>query len=83
MKLTQPFETVFRRYTSPIICTLLCLAVVVPYWQVRHFDFVNYDDNTYVTENRHVLSGPTAQNVMWAFSTGKESGCSVYRGVRE
>jgi tetratricopeptide (TPR) repeat protein len=31
--------------------------------------FVNYDDETYVTDNRHVLTGLSAENFKWAFST--------------
>ncbi len=31
--------------------------------------FVNWDDNTYVYENKHVQSGLTLEGVVWAFST--------------
>ena len=34
---------------------------------MRH-DFVNYDDNLYVTENAHVQNGLTLESVKWAFS---------------
>ena len=40
------------------------------FWQVRNFDFTNYDDNLYVYENSHVLNGLTADNIFWAFTTG-------------
>jgi Flp pilus assembly protein TadD len=48
----------------------LILSTVAVFWQVRNFDFTNYDDNLYVTENQHVLSGLTADNIFWAFTTG-------------
>ena len=33
---------------------------------LRH-DFLNYDDNKYVTENPHVLAGLSLQGIIWAF----------------
>jgi Tfp pilus assembly protein PilF len=44
----------------------LTLAV---FWQVSHFDFVNFDDKMYVGENRNVLSGLTIEGVRWAFTS--------------
>jgi len=49
---------------------LLTLGVYAP---VRHFDFVNFDDPTYVTRNRHVTGGLTRDNLRWAF-TATEGG---------
>ena len=43
------------------------------YAQVRDYEFVNYDDPAYVTENIHVRSGLTRESVVWAFRTGYES----------
>jgi tetratricopeptide (TPR) repeat protein len=48
----------------------LTVSTLLVFWQVRNFDFVNYDDNVYVSENPHVLNGLTADNVIWAFTTG-------------
>ncbi|MGD0786232.1 MAG: glycosyltransferase family 39 protein, partial [Sedimentisphaerales bacterium] len=48
----------------------LAVSSLLVFWQVRNFDFVNYDDNTYVYENPHVLNGLTAGAVRWAFTTG-------------
>jgi protein O-mannosyl-transferase len=39
------------------------------YSQVRSFDFVNYDDPDYVTENLHVREGLTTDSIAWAFTT--------------
>ncbi len=36
------------------------------YWPATRCDFVNYDDDTYVTDNAHVISGLTWENVQWA-----------------
>ncbi len=50
----------------------LALATITfaVFFQVRNFDLVNYDDNKYVTENRHILTGLTRENVIWAFTSG-------------
>jgi Tfp pilus assembly protein PilF len=48
----------------------LALATIVAYEQVRHSDFVDYDDDMYVIENPHVKNGITAESISWAFTTG-------------
>ena len=50
------------------IVGLAALASAI-YWPVRHFDFVTWDDPTYVTQNLNVLGGFTASGVNWAFTT--------------
>jgi protein O-mannosyl-transferase len=52
-----------------LICLTLLLATFAAYAQVRHFDFVNYDDPDYTTANVHVRSGLTAQGFAWALTS--------------
>jgi Tfp pilus assembly protein PilF len=47
---------------------LIALNVFV-YAQVRHFDFVNWDDQIYLTENPRVQAGLSASNISWALTT--------------
>ncbi|MDR3798361.1 MAG: tetratricopeptide repeat protein, partial [Terracidiphilus sp.] len=47
----------------------LFLATFAVYAQVRHFDFVNYDDPDYTTGNVHVRQGLTAQGLEWALTS--------------
>ena len=49
-----------------IILTVLTLAA---YWQVHRYDFINYDDPVYITENNQVQSGITIDGFRWAFTT--------------
>ena len=49
----------------------LFLATFAVYAQVRHFDFVNFDDPEYVTANPHVRAGITPASVVWAFTSGE------------
>jgi protein O-mannosyl-transferase len=50
-------------YFALILSTLLVFAAV------RNSDFARYDDNDYVCENPHVLSGLTQDSIIWAFTT--------------
>jgi Flp pilus assembly protein TadD len=57
-----------KHYPTVIILFLIAITLI-SYWSVQNFEFVNYDDDIYVTENIHVLSGITKENVIWAFTT--------------
>lgn len=51
----------------PWPAVVLILLVFALYGRVIDFEFVNYDDNAYFTENPRVTTGLTGQNVRWAF----------------
>ena len=55
-----------RRY---LICLLLSVITIAVYWQVLHFDFINFDDPKYVTENPNVQQGLTWDSVRCTFTT--------------
>jgi len=48
---------------------LLAAATIVAYGPLRDASFINFDDQEYVYENAHVVSGLTRENIRWAFST--------------
>lgn len=52
-----------------LLCAALALVTAAVYWPVRGQQFVNLDDELYVTENPHVLNGLTWESVCWAFTT--------------
>jgi tetratricopeptide (TPR) repeat protein len=52
-----------------IVCLLLFLVTLAVFWQVKNSDFVNLDDEQYVTQNPHVRGGLTADGLVWAFTT--------------
>ena len=60
-------QTGLRRFHECLVVLLLVVATVAVYGQVRDHDFVNYDDNIYVYENRNVRAGLTGENIVWAF----------------
>jgi hypothetical protein len=51
----------------------LTVSALLVFWQVRNFDFVNYDDDAYVYKNPYVLNGLTPAGVIWAFTTDTSS----------
>ncbi len=51
------------------IWVVLFVATFAGYLQVGHFDFLNYDDPYYVSQNVHVRGGLTLENVKWAFTS--------------
>jgi tetratricopeptide (TPR) repeat protein len=59
-----------RRYQREIIIFLtLTLAVIIVFGQIRHHEFVNFDDPDYITENLYVRDGWSLDGVKWAFTT--------------
>ena len=50
-----------------LICLLLVITTLAAYWPVRGFEFVYYDDDLYVVENRHVQEGLNRKSIAWAF----------------
>jgi len=51
------------------ICLFLCVSVAAVYWQVGNHGFLNFDDPLYITENPHVNSGVSFENIRWAFTS--------------
>lgn len=60
-----------KRSLSNLIFSLCIISasIAVVYFQVHSFDFINFDDNVYITENRYVLSGLNSESLSWAFAT--------------
>jgi hypothetical protein len=62
------------RYPVEIaISLLLSLMVLVCYQPVTGYEFINYDDPLYVTDNEHVQAGMTSEGLLWAFRDMKAS----------
>ncbi|MES0397510.1 MAG: tetratricopeptide repeat protein [Syntrophobacteria bacterium] len=51
------------------IWLILITAVLLVYWQVGDHEFINYDDNAYITDNAQVQKGLTSEGIIWAFTT--------------
>src|SRR5262249_1184035 len=66
-------------YSSNIaIAAVLFFLTFAAYEHVTEsgeFDFVNFDDTTYVRDNEHVKNRLTGENVRWAFTTFASANC--------
>jgi hypothetical protein len=56
-----------------LICAVLVVVVFGAYEPVWRNEFVNYDDDVYVTDNPWVKGGLTGESVKWAFTTTRAS----------
>ena len=61
-----------RRYRIALILAL-AIAAFIAYEPLRHNDFIDYDDDVYVTKNLMVQMGLTHQSVVWAFTKSHAS----------
>ncbi|MFQ5717189.1 MAG: hypothetical protein ACE5GQ_08815, partial [Nitrospinales bacterium] len=60
------------KYTrhSVILASLFLAAVtLIVYWEVTDLEFVDYDDNVYVTRNPAIQKGVTLESLAWALTT--------------
>jgi len=53
---------------SFLISLFLVLTIIAVYGQVKNFEFINFDDPIYVTENRYVQQGLTVETLLWSFT---------------
>jgi len=58
-----------KRQRDILICLCLALVTAAVYWPVRHFEFTNYDDDVYLTNNSNLRWGLTPRGLLWAVTT--------------
>ena len=61
-------ETLWSKRTDVFVCLLLILFILAVYWQISDHEFINFDDDVYVTDNRNVQAGLTLEGLKFAFS---------------
>ena len=65
---SEPCQTVQQKRMVIGVCVALILACLAVYGQVVSFDFVNMDDNLYITENPEMQAGVTWDNFLRALN---------------
>ncbi len=55
------------RWRALLTCILLAAIVWIAFGQTLRYDFVNFDDGEFVTENPHVQGGLNWADIKWAF----------------
>ncbi len=58
-----------RTILSIVIVLFLISATLVVFWPVTHHQFLNLDDDSYVTENPQVKKGLTLPSILWGFTS--------------
>jgi Tfp pilus assembly protein PilF len=53
---------------TPAVCLALTALVLVAYLQAKDFEFLDFDDSLYVTQNPYVQAGLTQESIEWSFS---------------
>jgi protein O-mannosyl-transferase len=66
----SPFSSPEKR--DVIFCLLLAAVTLILYNPVNRHDFINFDDDRYITQNPHIR-GLTIENIRWAFTTTAEA----------
>ena len=56
-------------YAVSVICGLILLTVALVFGKTLAYDFVNYDDDLFVSDNPMVTRGITVQSLVWACTT--------------
>ncbi len=67
----RPGSRSARAASTLLLGVGLVLLVAAVFAQTRTFEFLRFDDQTYVSQNPNVLSGVTARSLGWAFTTGR------------
>jgi len=56
-----------------LICIFLMVATFCIYSQVQDHEFINFDDDVFVTDNLNVQAGLTRESINWALTTSYAS----------
>jgi tetratricopeptide (TPR) repeat protein len=59
---------IMDRHQTIFIYSVLAFATLAIFWQVHSFEFTNYDDDKYVSENSHISTGLKWDNIVWVFT---------------
>ena len=59
-----------KRRLEIVICLFLVSVSLLIYFQVTGFEFVTYDDESYITKNPYIKAGFTHESIVWAFTSG-------------
>ena len=59
------------RHPNPnlLISMFLIVATIAVFWQVQNYEFVDFDDNVHIFENRLIQTGLSLEGIIWAFTT--------------
>lgn len=53
---------------NSILYIILALIILIIYWKLQTYEFLNYDDNDFVIENEYIRDGFSAKSLSYAFT---------------
>ena len=62
-------SSIFSRRSVLLVYFGLSAGIFATFWQLRHHEFLTYDDDLFIVRNVHITGGLTWENVQWAWST--------------
>lgn len=57
-----------KKFQTAVVGVVLFAGTVLLFSRAIPYGFTNYDDNVYITDNRHVQEGLTGDSIWWAFT---------------
>ena len=73
-KMKPSRSSIFGVDRNILVCLLLVLSILAIYGQVRHYEFINFDDDVYITQNSFVRSGLNPAGLRWSFNFSLKDG---------
>lgn len=61
-----------QKHLKLLLCVALAAIIVLVFFQTYNHEFINFDDNTYITANPNIKNGINFNSLKWAFTTGHE-----------
>lgn len=85
MMKTYKGSVMIKRFSAPVLKDIffiigITFAVLYIYHQTTSFDYINFDDPIYVTDNQAVKSGINYESLVWAFRIHKDI-CMYYQPI--
>jgi tetratricopeptide (TPR) repeat protein len=67
-KMSTAKKTLFATNRILLVCLILVVVILAVYWNLSRYEFINYDDNIYLSENQQIQFGLTKENLAWSFN---------------
>lgn len=55
-------------FSRIVVSFILIFLTIIAFFSIKNNDFINLDDNIYITENEYIKDGLTLKNIKWAFT---------------
>ena len=68
----RPYDKTFLKHKNILFIVLLVMITFGVYFRVTGFDFINFDDDNYVSKNMVVMKGISQEGLTYAFSITAE-----------